>query len=65
MILSGFADRLDEALYEFDLAIKLGADGALIHGYRGIVLANQKKYDDAIVACREARRSREHKRIDL
>jgi tetratricopeptide (TPR) repeat protein len=53
-ILTGFADHLDEALHEFDLAIKLGADGAVIHGYRGIVLANQKKYDDAIVACREA-----------
>jgi hypothetical protein len=54
MILTGFEDRLDEALHEFDLAIKLGADGAVIHGHRGIVLANQKKYDDAIVACREA-----------
>jgi Tfp pilus assembly protein PilF len=54
MILTSFEDRLDEALHEFELAIKLGANGAVIHGYRGIVLANQKKYDDAIVACREA-----------
>jgi hypothetical protein len=54
MILTGFEDRLDEALHEFDLAIKLGADGAAIHAYRAIVLANQEKYDDAIVACSEA-----------
>jgi hypothetical protein len=54
LILTGFEDLLDEALHEFDVAIKLGADGAVIHGYRAIVLANQNKYHDAIVACREA-----------
>ena len=54
LALTGFDDRLDEAVTELDLAIELGANGGLLHAMRATIFANQEKYEEALAACRKA-----------